>query len=147
MIYQILVHIHSMLRWLVLLAMLVVVIRSLFLLITREQESSAGKKIPAVGLSLLHLQFLIGLILYFISPKVIFAGSSMSNSLLRFYLLEHIALMVLAVSFATIGVAGSAKILIPQKKHTRIFIFFLLSLVAILFAIPWPWRPLSAGWF
>jgi len=147
MFYQVMVHVHSVLRWVVLLTIVIVIFRSLILLITREKESRAGKRLPAVTLSLLHIQVLIGFILYFISPKVVFAASSMKYTLLRFFLVEHSALMILAAILATIGVVISNKVMFQQKKHTRLFLFFLMALIVIYIAIPWPWKPLSAGWF
>ena len=145
MLYRFLVHIHSALRWVVLSAMIIVIIRSALLLMTHGNEGRSGSRIPGLALSLLHTQVFIGLILYFISPKVVFAVSAFSNRFLRFFLTEHISLMIIAAVLATIGVI-KAKRVTTQKKHTRLLLFFLMAFIIILTSIPWPWERLSAGW-
>jgi membrane protein DedA with SNARE-associated domain len=94
-----------------------------------------------------HLQLLLGLILYFISPKVVFAASSMKDAFLRFFLVEHIGLMLVAVALITIGFVRSQRAEQPSAKYKSLIIFYSIALVIILAAIPWPFRGLASGWF
>jgi membrane protein DedA with SNARE-associated domain len=93
-----------------------------------------------------HIQLIIGLVLYFTSPKVVFEASSMSSPLLRFFLVEHISLMIIAIILITVGYAKSKRITDIRKKNRTIVIYYAISLVLILAAIPWPFRNLGAGW-
>ena len=147
MIYLILKHAHSILRWLVLSGIIFVIIRSVSFLINPRTEGKTGQKLVSLTLSLLHTQVLLGIILYLISPKVIFSAESLSNSFLRFYLVEHISLMIIAAVLVTIGVIYSKKVSEPRKIHGRLLIFSLAGLILIFIAIPWPWRALGGGWF
>jgi hypothetical protein len=99
----------------------------------------------------IDLQLLLGLLLYiFLSPatKAAFSsfGSAMSNPSLRYWAVEHILLMVVALVLAHVGRATSKRAQAAAKKHRRAAIFFGLATLAILFAIPWPFfsygRPL-----
>jgi hypothetical protein len=147
MFYLILKHAHSGFRWIVLIFIVYAIFNALRKLTLRSGFEPQDRKVNVMAMSFLHIQFLIGLILYFISPKVQFSGDSMGIRLLRFYLVEHIGLMFMAVTLLTIGHIISKKINKPQKQHRRILIYYSLSLILILIAIPWPWMNLNGAWF
>jgi hypothetical protein len=146
-IYSVLIHIHSGLRWLVLLFILSVIVNSVYRLSAASASAKCGKAVNRFALIFIHLQFVVGLILYFISEKVRFEAASMKESLFRFYLVEHIALMVIATVLITIGYFRAKKATDERKKHIALVIYFSIALVMILAAIPWPFRGLGAGWF
>jgi len=88
------------------------------------------------------VQFLTGVILYaFVSPitKAAFNnfGAAMKNADLRFYAVEHILIMVIALVLVHIGGAKSKKAKTPLAKHRSAAIYYGISLVLILVAIPW----------
>jgi NADH:ubiquinone oxidoreductase subunit 2 (subunit N) len=95
----------------------------------------------------LHIQLVIGLILYFTSVKVSFVEGWMKNQLLRFYGMEHILLMIIAIVLVTIGHAKAKRASEPSKKHKTILLFYAIGLILIIASIPWPFRQLGAGWF
>ncbi|MFM7662498.1 MAG: cytochrome B [Bacteroidota bacterium] len=96
----------------------------------------------------LHIQLVIGLILYFTSSKVSFVDGWMGNKLLRFYGMEHISLMILAIILVTIGHAKAKRTSEPAKKHKTILLFYAIGLILIIASIPWPFRNLGVeGWF
>ena len=139
--YPALLHTHSGLRWIVLLLIIACVIIAAGAM--RRPLSPSAKKISFFALLTTHLQTVIGLILYFISPKVMFSGDTMSNSTYRFYTMEHILMMLIAVILVTIGnrqaKAGNSK---------KMFWYYFIALVIILAAIPWPFRAaLGGSWF
>jgi hypothetical protein len=146
-ILSLLVHIHSVVRWLVLVFLLIVIISSAYKLARKLQPGRYCPVINRFAMTFTHLQLLLGLILYFVSPKVVFAASSMKDSVLRFFLVEHIGLMLVAVALVTIGFVKSQKAEQPQKKYKSLIIFYSIALIIILAAIPWPFRALGAAWF
>jgi hypothetical protein len=79
-----------------------------------------------------HTQLLLGLILYFVSPAVIFSGESMKDSVSRYWLVEHLAGMIIAVVLITMARITLKKLTDDTAKHKRMFVFNTLALVIIL---------------
>jgi hypothetical protein len=146
-INSVLIHIHSILRWLVLVSIILAIVNSAL----RLNRSKAGNQkdciVSRLALMAMHFQLLFGLVLYFISPKVVFAATSMKDSVLRFFLVEHIGLMIIAVILVTIGYIKSDRATDERKKHKTLLIYYSIALLLILAAIPWPFRGLGSGWF
>jgi hypothetical protein len=109
-----------------------------------QKNEPADSKIYSYALISCHIQLLIGLILYFISPKVNF--SMLDDKLYRFYTVEHALTMVVAIILITVGRVRSRKVE-GAAKHRTILYFYALGLILILVSIPWPFRNLGAGWF
>jgi uncharacterized membrane protein SirB2 len=78
---------------------------------------------------------LLGLILYFVSPLVIFDGASMKNAVARYWLVEHITMMLIAVVLITMARVTAKKMTDAVAKHKRLFIFNLIALIFIVAAI------------
>lgn len=141
-----LLHSHSGLRWILLAAF----ITSLVLLFKAAFSGKVSKHLKSstlITLILTHIQFVLGLALYFNSPKVVFVASSMKDSVLRFYLVEHISMMLIAVILMTIGYSRFKKIADNVRRSKSLFTYYLIALLIILLAIPWPFRINSAAWF
>lgn len=137
-----LLHSHSGLRW-ILLILLIMTIASVFGKRSGKVAFTDGdRKLSLFTLISAHLQALLGLILYFFSQKVDFSSTTMSSPVHRFFTVEHALMMLIAVILITIGY-GKAK-----KANARgVFMYYLIALIVILLAIPWPFRTaLSAGW-
>ena len=137
-----LLHSHSGLRW-ILLILLIMTIASVFGKRSGKVAFTDGdRKLSLFTLISAHLQALLGLILYFFSQKVDFSSTTMSSPVHRFFTVEHALMMLIAAILITIGY-GKAK-----KANARgVFMYYLIALIVILLAIPWPFRTaLSAGW-
>jgi hypothetical protein len=148
MLYLIIKHAHSGLRWIVFLLLIYVVLNAVKKLLANEKYSKGDKIFTLITTIFAHIQLLLGLVLYFISDKVVFSMNSMRVPMLRFFLVEHVLGMLIAITFITIGSIRVKRAKLDKSKHARAFIFFLIALVIILFSIPWPWKQLySAGWF
>jgi len=145
--YPVFVHIHSSLRWLVLLFILAAIVNAGFKLSRRSSSDCKDCAFNRLTLMSVHLQFILGLLLYFLSPKVVFAAASMTNKLLRFFLVEHISLMILAVILITIGYVKSDRAVDELKKYKLVLIYYSIALLLILISIPWPFRGFGGGWF
>lgn len=143
---EILRHAHSGLRWLVLISLLLAIINTVGKTNGSKPFTAKDKRIALIALIFTHIQLIIGLILYFISPKVVFAGSSMGDSVLRFFLVEHISLMLAGIILITIGYSKSKRALTDAKRFKHILIFYTIGLILILAGIPWPFQNYGAGW-
>jgi len=96
----------------------------------------------------IHIQLLLGLVLYFLSPKVQFVKEAMSEPILRFYTVEHILLMVVAIIFITLGRKKAEKQTLPARRHKMILRYYGLGLLIIFVAIPWPFiYDVGAGYY
>ncbi|GAB5416693.1 MAG: cytochrome B [Crocinitomicaceae bacterium] len=146
----ILVSMHSGLRWVALVFLI-------FAIINAARSMSSGKylkkdsKVNLFTMIFMHLQLLIGLLLYFVaSTKVNFEEGWMKDSMSRFFNLEHILLMVIAIALITIGRSRAEKKLEGSRnKHRAILLFYTIGLILILISIPWPfgrWASFGAGW-
>jgi uncharacterized membrane protein YfcA len=82
-----------------------------------------------------HTQLPIGLILYFASPVVIFSGASMKDAIARYWLVEHVTMMLIAIVLITVARITAKKMTEEVAKHKRMFIFNVLALIIILVAI------------
>ena len=143
--YPILDRAHSGLRWVVLL-LLVAAITTAF------QSWKSGRKgqskLPLYAMISVHVQLLLGLALYFLSPYVRFESGVMKDTLLRFYTVEHITMMLLAIGLITIGYSRAKRSKDEAAKGKTTFLFYLVGLLLILAAIPWPFREgLGGNWF
>lgn len=135
----ILVSAHSGLRWIVILFLVLAIVKAF-----SKNYSSANKKLNLFTMIFTHLQILIGFILYFLSAKVQFNSSTMSNSMLRFFTMEHVVMMIVFAVLITIGKKKAEKL----KNNKKVLVFFGIGLVVLLAAIPWPFRAaLGGSWF
>lgn len=133
---------HSWLRWLVLLTGLVAFGRAAAGASGRKPWKPSDDRAGFWFVTALDAQFLLGLILYaFLSPITQAAfndfGGVMKNPGLRFWAVEHVAGMLIAVSLAHVGRARTRKT-DSLRRHKVAAIFFGLALAAILASIPWP---------
>jgi hypothetical protein len=145
MLYAIVLTIHSWLRWIVLLAGIVAFVRSAVGASRRATWTPADDRTGFWFSMVLDVQVLLGLILYiFLSPFTHAAfrdiGEAMRNSGLRFWAVEHIFGMVIAIGFVHVGRARARKA-DSLRRHRVVAIFFGLALIAIAASIPWPGMP------
>jgi len=147
MVYNILRHAHSGLRWIALLLLIVVFVTALRRFLSKDQYQEVDRKMGLYALIGVHVQLIIGLVLYFVSPKVQFSGETMQYPLLRFYTVEHLTIMLIAIALVTIGYSRAKKLPTDEQKFRATLIFFGLGLALIVIGIPWPFRGLGAGWF
>lgn len=135
-------HLHDTLRWLVLLGLVVTLVKYLNGWLGKKAWTKTDNLLGIIFVSLMDLQVLSGLILYFfLSPVTKMAlsdfGAAMKDQGLRFYAVEHFAMMLVALALIHIGRAKSKKAGTDLKKFKTASIFFLISLVIITIAIPW----------
>ncbi len=140
--YTGLLHTHNLFRWLILIVA-VLAIGFAFHGWFRKRNWTKTDNILGLLLTIfVDIQFVVGLVLYaFVSPvtKAAFAdfGAAMKNEVTRFYAVEHILMMIIALVIIHIGRSKSKKKLIVLRKHRSAAIYYTLGLIVILAAIPW----------
>jgi hypothetical protein len=150
MAYPFLKDIHSLLRWIVILACLWALLRVWSGFFGRSEWTRKDQMAGLIFTSLLNLQFILGLVLYGISPITRSAmtnfAAAMKDSTLRFYAVEHLAGMLLAVVIGQVGYSISKRAVTDRGKFLRSAIAYSIAAVLILASIPWPFmkygRPL-----
>ena len=142
--YEIVLNIHSWLRWLV--------IGTAFWTLLRSGMAAGRPWTPADARSLriftivLDVQMLLGLLLYFaLSPFTKQAMSNMGEAMrhagLRFFAVEHVFGMAIAIALAHVGAVKIRKASSDARRHRLALIFVALALIAIFLSIPWPGTP------
>lgn len=146
---EMLISTHSGLRWVVLLLLLVAIVSSLMKWQSKAMHKKSDNMLPMLAMAATHIQIVIGFILYFISPKVSFHAGFMKETATRFYSMEHILMMFIAAVVITIGYSRAKRQSNSGKKFKTVFVFYLIGLLIILAAIPWPFRKgfEAVGWF
>jgi len=140
-------HAHSGIRWIVLILLIIAIFNSYSKWQNRKDFTSGDKKKHLFALIFCHIQLLLGLVLYPMSPLVSFVDGFMKQKVTRFYSVEHVMMMVLAIIIITIGYSIAKRKKDDSNKFKTIFIFYLIGLIVMLAAIPWPFRIPGAGWF
>jgi hypothetical protein len=136
---------HSLLRWLVIAFGLVAVFRALSGVSARRSWGPLDDRAGRLFVIGLDIQTLVGLILYGVLSPITSAamsdmGAAMKDPLLRFYVVEHLVMMIGAVALAHVGRARLRKATGDLARHRTAAIFFTLALLLILLGIPWPFR-------
>lgn len=133
-------HLHSYLAYLVLLGLAIAIINAVMGSAGNKPFTDSNRKVALLGLIPAHLQWVFGLILYFVSPLGAsnFSGAAMKDSVSRLYILEHPLMMLIAVVLITIGYARAKRAVGSTTKGFRaIYVFYGIALVLILARIPW----------
>lgn len=140
--FDLILLLHSWLRWPALIAG-VVATAAAFNSRPLGAEKTAADRWGAIFVGLLDLQFLLGLLLYFVLSPTTAAlradfGAAMRDPVARFWAVEHITLMFVALAVAHIGRVLARKARTPGAKRTRMLASYGIATLAIMVAIPWP---------
>ena len=140
--YDFFLYTHSGVRWISLLLVVVLVVKSAMGVTSKSSYQKLDKTLATVFVGTMHLQFLMGLILYFfLSPwttnNFVKLKVAMKIPDVRFWMVEHITIMIAAVALAQVGSTLAKKAKSNPDKFKKQLIFFGLSLVCMLIGIPW----------
>lgn len=152
MFHTTLLTLHSLLRWFVLISLLYAIYRSYKGWFAKSTFTVQDSKVTRVATIIAHIQLLVGLILYAVSPVIhsLFSnfGDAVQQSSIRFYGMEHTIMMIIAIALITIGSVKSRREADDLRKFKTVAIWFTIALVIILVSIPWPFSPMDARpWF
>lgn len=147
-------HLHSVLRWIILLVALWAIIKMAAGRSGNKPFTASDKKPALFFLIFMDLQLLVGLYLYFSSQVWGYAtlknnpiGVVMQDKAMRFFAVGHLVAMLIAVVLVHIGYAATKNSATDKQKFNKAFWCFLIALIVILASIPWPFREaLGRGW-
>lgn len=132
-------HLHSYLAYLVLLGLIISLINALTGLLQNRRFQDKDRKRSLLGLIPAHLQWVIGLVLYFVSPLGASnaSGAAMKDATSRLYILEHPLTMIIAVVLITVGYARAKRLRTDNARFKNLVIFYGIGLLLVLSRIPW----------
>jgi hypothetical protein len=141
--YTIILSLHNITRWLVLIFGIVAVVRAFLGLLRQREWTETDRKSGILFGSFMDVQLLLGLLLYiFFSPitKTAFSNFSgaMRDSSLRFFAVEHVLIMVIAIVLTHVGSMMVKKATLAVSKHRRALVWYGVALLLVLAMIPWP---------
>lgn len=133
-------HLHSYVPYILLALLLISIVIFFGKASSKKTFAKSDKRLALFTFIAAHIQLTLGLILYIISPIIKGAfqsGEVMSDSTYRFYAVEHILTMLIAITFITLGYIRAKKAEESSKKFKTLAIFYLLGLIFALARIPW----------
>ncbi len=135
--YELIQKFHSGWAYLAILVLVIAVINSFSAKGSNKEFTAKDRKIALFALIGTHIQLLVGLILYFVSPLGSAAFGQMKEASLRLTSLEHPLINIIAIALITVGWSKHKKAISSEAKFKSIAVFYALGLVLILSRIPW----------
>lgn len=140
---------HSLIRWFVLAAILFTLIRNYYGWFTNTSYTHADNKLRVATLSIVHIQALLGIVLYSISPVINYFFSHFKEAVhekeFRFFGMEHSLMMVTAATIITIASISCKRKTTDKEKFKVMAAWFTVAVVIILFSIPWNFGSITAN--
>ena len=133
-------HTHSGFAYLALLALVLVIIWALVGALSGRDFQEKDRKIALIAFILCHIQLLVGLILYFVSPlgySLLAGGGAMADATARLTALEHPLINILAIVLVSVGFIRAKKLESSTAKFRSIYMMYAIGLILILSRIPW----------
>lgn len=140
---QVMLVIHNLLRWLILLFGLWTVLNAISGLISKKQFTPGDNRSNFFFMLSMDIQLLVGLSLFFSGQwfnRMKHLGENMKDANLRFFTMEHEVLMIVAWILVHVGRVFVKKAPTSQAKFRKALVFFGITFLLILIAIPWPFR-------
>lgn len=129
---------HNIMRWVVIVMAVYALVRMYKGVFGKGEFVESDRKALSWFAISMDIQLVLGLVLYI-------AGSWWANSI-RFFAMEHIGIMIIAVVLAHLAVIFSKRAQTAASKFKRGAIYATLAILAVLVGIPWPFfsygRPL-----
>lgn len=149
--YDVLLRLHSFTRWLVLLSLLFAIFTAYKGWLGKKPFTAFANKVRHITATIAHVQLLLGLLLYFISPLVqyflTFFKEAVHQREYRFFGMEHASMMLIAVTLITIGSSSAKRKTNDKVKYRIMALWFTAALLVIISSIPWPFSPvISRPW-
>jgi predicted acyltransferase len=133
-------HLHSGIAYLALLGLFIVIILMLIGALSGRVFTERDRKIAMIAFIFAHVQLLVGLILYFVSPlgfSLLSSGGAMSDPTARLTALEHPLINIIAVVVISVGYIRAKKMTISKNRFRSIYMMYAIGLLLILTRIPW----------
>lgn len=139
---------HSGWAYIVLVILIFAVFNAVSGLMSKREFKDKDLRISLFTLIVSHIQLLIGFLAYFFSAQFQFAkesgmGEAMKESSIRYFVIEHPLMMILAIVLITMGFSKHKKKEDDQAKFKTIAIYYGIALIFVLSRIPFAqWLPL-----
>ncbi|MFB0924692.1 MAG: hypothetical protein QMB65_05355 [Vicingaceae bacterium] len=144
--YSALLGAHSGLRWLLVISLVIALITSIIGWLGNKKYTKLDNIVALALVSFAHIMGILGLVLYFVSPKVTWTKDTMANALTRFWSMEHGMIMLIVIVLITVGRVKSKKATTDILKHKKGAIFYIIAFVLVFWAgIMKPYL-LGSGW-
>ncbi|QRR01287.1 hypothetical protein [Dyadobacter sandarakinus] len=145
--YPIILTLHSGFRWMVLAGLLAAVITAMWGVAGNRPFTTRANAIRHWAATLTEIQLVLGFVLYSLSPvtSIKAAGNNavwLGNQQF-FFSYVHAGLMFLAVVALSIGSAKAKRADTDRQKYQTMLRWYVLALLVILAAVPWPFSPLA----
>lgn len=144
--YSTLLALHSLTRWLVLGSLLVVIFRTYRGWLLKKPWLKFDDTIRHFAATMAHIQFVLGVTLYFISPIVNYFLHNFSTAVhersIRFFGMEHVTMMLIGIGIISTVSAKAKKKPTDLQKFKYLAIWYTIALLIILSSIPWSFSPL-----
>jgi len=146
--YAFLLALHSLIRWFVLASLLLGVYRGWRGWKGKQYYTLFDNRVRIVAAMFAHIQLVLGLCLYGISPIVSYFWQHTADAVqirgIRFFGMEHITMMVVAIMLITIGSIKAKRKTTDEAKFKAMAIWFSIALFVIFVSVPWSFSPLTA---
>jgi len=144
--YPIALALHSSVRWLVLAGLLFAIFHAFRGWRSGRAFTATDNAIRHWTATIVHIQFLIGICLYFLSPIVDYFFAHYPDAVhlreIRFFGMEHSLMMLAAVYVISVGSVKAKRRQTDREKFKTMAIWYTIGLVIILTSIPWVFSPL-----
>lgn len=131
-------NLHGIFAYLSLVLIALSIAYAMYGLTKKIAANKTSKIIFMMGLSAVHLQLIIGFLIYFLSPLGIsnISGEMMKNPVSRLYAMEHPIMMVLGIILVTFGYVKFKKSVEGNAKFRNVAIFYTLGMLCFLSRMP-----------
>lgn len=144
--YATVLALHSLTRWLVLGSLLFAIFRAYRGWLLNKPWLKLDDTTRQVAATMAHIQFVLGVTLYFISPIVNYFLHNFSTAVhersIRFFGMEHVTMMLIGVGIISTVSAKAKKKPTGMQKFKYLVIWYTVALLIILSSIPWSFSPL-----
>ncbi len=148
--FELVLSLHSILRWGVVISGLLVLQQGLAGLMAGGDVGPLGRRLRLAFLICIDLQLLLGLVLWATSPTVASArvdmGAAMKDHDLRYFAVEHGLLMLVAVVVVHVGRIAAKRAGTSRAEHLRTAIYAGVALALIALRTPWPFMEPGRPW-
>ena len=150
-----LLHLHNLLRWIILILLLLSIYKAYMGWKNKKTFSSGDKRVWLFTMISAHITLLVGLYQWLWGKRMGMLRTTlpegfsvMKNKVYRFFWIEHPLFMILAIIMITLAYGMAKKQIADEAKYKRALWLFIVALLFILVAIPWPFRhEIGRPWF
>jgi len=140
--YETILELHSYWAFATLGLLLIATLNAFVGLSAKRAFYKKDRQISLIALTFSHIQFILGIILLFVSPKFeavkgLGMGGVMKNADLRLFVVEHPLTNLIAIALITAGWSMHKKQTEDTSKFKKIGYFYAIGFVLLLSRIPY----------